>query len=462
MPHTGPSTLARTIMTGIAGVAAVLLVACATGPETSSIQFVAGANQTDTAVAALARTLQVRVVGAPESTNVEFESISPPRGDGTFISDIDDELFLPILSRRTDRHGEVSVRIRLGTATGDNFVRVRVPALQLVDSARFTIRAASVYTLSAAPADTALLVNEEYSVRVVVMDQHGNPREGEPVQLSNGDGTVSVAGLRARGVSIGNSTVELKSGPATGTVEVSVVPDLALTTMSILGVNVVRPNGKTIYSIPRSLPGSSAPRVSWSRDGQFMVWDATGALYRLDRTGALRQLTSGAEAAVQPAVSADGQWVYYALQRNASWHLRRIRSDGTADEAVLETSQALNWPAPSPDGRSLAYVAGEALWLLDLTDGSRRMLAAGATSPVWAPDGGEIAFLGLGLRAIRPDGTSLRFLATTDWDPGIDWSPDGAWIIGGGYTGIRVFELQTGRLIRLPYPMHWFVPHARP
>ncbi len=53
-------------------------------------------------------------------------------------------------------------------------------------------------------------------------------------------------------------------------------------------------------------------------------------------------------------------------------------------------------PAPSPDGRSIAFAARGWLWLLDLESGTARRLTFGPgidSRPTWAPDGKTLAFL---------------------------------------------------------------------
>ena len=49
----------------------------------------------------------------------------------------------------------------------------------------------------------------------------------------------------------------------------------------------------------------------------------------------------------------------------------------------------------SPDGKRIAYIAGDQLWVADQVGGARKQLttlAGGATGPVWSPSGDRIAF----------------------------------------------------------------------
>ncbi|MBL8291613.1 MAG: S9 family peptidase [Bryobacterales bacterium] len=70
-------------------------------------------------------------------------------------------------------------------------------------------------------------------------------------------------------------------------------------------------------------------------------------------------------------------------------------------------------PRWSPDGKSLAYLAGGALKIRNMATGVERTLAEGASTPVWSPDGNWLAF--------------FRFVpAQPKWDPPMSAKPAGA------------------------------------
>ena len=52
-------------------------------------------------------------------------------------------------------------------------------------------------------------------------------------------------------------------------------------------------------------------------------------------------------------------------------------------------------PVLSPDGRHIAYVAGDELWVRDLAQLEPRKLAASVspTFPFWSPDSAQVAFI---------------------------------------------------------------------
>ena len=113
-------------------------------------------------------------------------------------------------------------------------------------------------------------------------------------------------------------------------------------------------------------------------------------------------------------------------------------------------------PAPSPDGRQIAFARGADIWLMN-ADGSRqRQLVRGGHHPVWSPNGKAIAYDGGGpgdcpppsLRCghtvavwtVRLDGSPPRLLQASSRNP--SWSPDGRRLAYEG--GIDPYGLPHG------------------
>lgn len=137
------------------------------------------------------------------------------------------------------------------------------------------------------------------------------------------------------------------------------------------------------------------------------------------------------------------------------------------------------WPTLSPDASMIAYAASTpgrrgTVIQLQTTNSSQALQisrpAKGASdrSPVWSPDGREIAYLRLGpgadcrvLVAAASGGGGERSVAACDGDDPIsfDWAPDGRTMVfgsmrreDGGNTGLRLLDLASGQWRDLDYP----------
>src|SRR5690242_11857019 len=108
------------------------------------------------------------------------------------------------------------------------------------------------------------------------------------------------------------------------------------------------------------------------------------------------------KAVADPQLSPDGATVLYAVRttdvdanKRATTTYATALGSGTAREFPDDTTHATEarW---SPDGRLVAYTAGGQLWVAN-ADGSGRKrlttLTGGASGPVWAATGNQIAFV---------------------------------------------------------------------
>lgn len=152
-------------------------------------------------------------------------------------------------------------------------------------------------------------------------------------------------------------------------------------------------------------------------------------------------------------VSTFGAW-----SAAAQWTHRYPKVEGYSHHVYLEgfelpvLAHGPTDPAPSPDGRSLAFAASGFLWLLDLEDGVARRLTSGGTvdaRPSFSPDGQSIVFL-------RDDSTDLD-IWVVDVDTGeaealvespaieLDpaYSPDGEFLY---YSSAEAGDLDLWRL----------------
>lgn len=424
------------------------------GPSTDGFQVVAGANLVDTALAKPAQALTIRVNGGDSGVAVTFEPVpSPLGGQYTTVSGLGSTAFQERLDVATDRRGQAGARLWFGSKAGDGWIRITIPSANAIDSVRFTITPAALFALSADPSDTTILLGGTSTPRIGIADSYGNARPGDPYALRPKDDVTTATGGVIRGAKVGRSTVEVSAGNQRGDIYVAVAPAVDLAGVTNAGLATVRADGANFRLIvPVPLPGLVSPtRMSWLPDASAAVFDAVSVLYIARKNGTWLRLTDGSEAAQAPIVSGDGQWIYYARQTQGTWRIHRMRLDGTGDELVLGDAVPLTWPAPSPDGKYLAYIAANhELRILDLVSRVSTALHAPAATPAWSPDGVDLGFICAdGPCLIRPDGSQLREVgARGGYTNGLSWSPDGRWLMTNNFV-VQLVERSTGVAVPL-------------
>jgi len=139
-----------------------------------------------------------------------------------------------------------------------------------------------------------------------------------------------------------------------------------------------------------------------------------------------------AKGILEPALSPDGKQVAF-IALNQLW----LMTIGKAPRQLTHDSYYKQGPAWSPDGKRIAYVSDkdgvENIYLLDLSTSADRPLSLSKDSaqifPAWSPDGKRIAFqdqTGATLQAEVSNG-EIRPLASSTFFPGRPaWSADGS------------------------------------
>lgn len=165
--------------------------------------------------------------------------------------------------------------------------------------------------------------------------------------------------------------------------------------------------------LPRRLAPALADRLSpaLSPDGRQLAFvgledDIKGDIYLLDLgtpDASLRRLTDRDTEDGAPAFSADGKTLYFhqRLPGHGDRRIVALALDARkASPRVLDTGGDASNPAPSPDGKRLAFVStrsgASAVHLMDLPGGPARKLTSGAeneSAPRFTPDGSRILFV---------------------------------------------------------------------
>jgi len=193
--------------------------------------------------------------------------------------------------------------------------------------------------------------------------------------------------------------------------------------------------------------------------------DGASPLRVVQTDGTVRFVTSPGGLTIYPEFSPDGQWIYYASEAGG-WSIRRVRRNGSNDEPVFGGTGLEVAPSLSPSGGELVLTrtGADQLYVLNFSSQSLRSMGPGHT-PAWRPQGDRIAFwLGGQVWTMLPDGSDRRLLSRPGrrYDLGIDWSPDGNWVVAFGPAGVDLIQHPTGVTINLAFTVGWAAPSWKP
>jgi hypothetical protein len=187
----------------------------------------------------------------------------------------------------------------------------------------------------------------------------------------------------------------------------------AETTPSRIGEIEREPKASAVTQITDADP--QAPlietRVSPAPDSSIIacsipIWEAgskepVGSSIWMRRGAQATRMTDGRFFDVEPHVSADGKWVYFASNRLGRMTIWRISSTGRGGlQKVTDSPSAVvdNEPSLSPDGSRLAYTSmlpgsdRPQVWLAN-PDGTLPTQIREGRSPAWSPDNERIAYV---------------------------------------------------------------------
>lgn len=136
---------------------------------------------------------------------------------------------------------------------------------------------------------------------------------------------------------------------------------------------------------------AQARQAALSADGTQIVFALMGRLFIGSAQGGEARMLGGEGVASTPAWCAEGKSI--AFSDGPDQTLYEIDLNGKSRRLTREPGDR---PASSPDGRSIAFVRDNKLWILDRDNSTERMAAENVfpgTFPVWSPDGRELFYI---------------------------------------------------------------------
>jgi serine/threonine-protein kinase len=200
-------------------------------------------------------------------------------------------------------------------------------------------------------------------------------------------------------------------------------------------------------------------------DDEANVWSVPFGDAGVPAGAVPRPETVGQQVIEDHLTSLDGRWLYYdASLGGRIGGLYRVPLAGGAPERLRESGNAEFAPAPSPDGREIAYHAFNGvdrdIFVLPLDGSPARSIGAmpgGQIVPRWSPDGRTLAF---GQASTNPVTWLARRDAGGRWTTRVrmtganwpSWSPDGRFLsVSEGFLGgvLSVIPTDSGPPRRL-------------
>jgi DNA-binding beta-propeller fold protein YncE len=403
--------------------------------------------------------VQFRVVDA---------ALAPPQPN-MFLRPLDGEDAVLSLAVPTDSRGQAAVQVQFGMISGPGRIQVDVPELGLTQTLGFTVQAGNAATVVAAPRDTTVTVGSAPRITATATDRFGNARP-DPVVFQGESDPAGAATVGASGVitpsAPGHLRVIASAGSVEDTVFLGILPTGAYVSLSIDGL-IYRNLDGTNRRILRGAGSVNAElEPAWTPDGKEVVVTPTlsnGRIDFLDLTGAISIVTwaSPPTDAYWPAVSPDGQYVYYtSVSGGLVTGLSRIKRDGSSPPEEVLLCECFR-PTLSPTGRFVAYhaqtgdVFGVAVLVYDLQTRQHVGLPVPGIYPEWSPDGSVIAYYEIATERIRlfePGGMRLEYITPPDrlyYAGQMSWSSDGRWFIARRSSGLDLIEVATRMVIPL-------------
>ena len=447
---------------------AAILSACSDGPSAvvdtgkPGLRVVAGSGVTDTIEARLPQALVVEVRNSlgrilPGSI-VTFESrpaddttrkdrasyacklttpyCGPPNPD--VVSHI-------AVFDTTDANGRARVSVRLGQVAGRVVIRISVDQLSLVDSAVYAVMPGAATAVRAATTDTIINIGATATLRGRVVDRFRNSRP-ETVAHTLGMGnalTLDATTSVVTGQAFGMQWLYARFNTFLDSTRVSVTPIARLVARRASGgeVRLVSANGTSMRSLTAGNTGGLFPQFDPTRQHVTFYIANSGTV--IDTSGSPRRDIgpgTGFVTVISMRLLADGNAMFVANRTGTpGFVVWRVAPDNAvtfvaAPPGIAQITGSADF---SPDGSKIVYDAltdlPPGLRVYDFASATFKDIEIGGRSPRWSPQGDRVAFLpasNVGVGIINANGTGRRVVGTAVLNVGLNWSPDGAYIIG--------------------------------
>jgi tricorn protease len=212
-------------------------------------------------------------------------------------------------------------------------------------------------------------------------------------------------------------------------------------------VPIVRRGAPTSSSLERIRQTNQFSDLALAPDGKKIAFVARGDVFAVSASdgGDATRTTETAAIESQPAWAPDSRRLVYVSASRAGQHLYLHDFTTSASTALTAGGVTDLSPVFSPDGTQIAFLRNRReLRVLDIASKTDRLVASGVLAdtidspkPVWSPDGRWLAVFAIGTKAFTnvelvPSGggtlVPVSFLANT-YANSIAWSPDGTYLL---------------------------------